>query len=169
MTALAPSSVIVRPMARADLDRVCEIEQTVFALPWSRKSFESEVSGDPCSLSWVAEEDGRVVGYLVAWHVADELHIGNLAVSPASQGRGIAAGLLSGALAGAAKRGIEYAALEVRVSNERAIRLYERFEFRGIAIRKAYYEDNGENALIMIRAINKSDGGPGGLRPGGGA
>jgi ribosomal-protein-alanine N-acetyltransferase len=154
---VAPSPVIVRPMARIDLDRVCEIEQAVFALPWSRKSFESEVSGDPCSLSWVAEEDGLVVGYLVAWHVADELHIGNLAVVPARQGRGVAASLLSSALAGAAERLIEHAALEVRASNERAIRLYERFGFRGVAIRKAYYEDNGENALIMFRAIGGGD------------
>jgi ribosomal-protein-alanine N-acetyltransferase len=118
---------------------------------------------------WVAEEEGRVVGYLVAWHVADELHIGNLAVAPAKQGRGIAASLLSGALASAAERGIEYAALEVRVSNERAIRLYERFGFSGIAIRKAYYEDNGENALIMLRVIGGGAGGPAGQAPGGGA
>lgn len=153
-------------MARTDLDRVCEIEQAVFVLPWSRKSFENEVSGDPCSLSWVAEEDGRVVGYLVAWHVADELHIGNLAVVPPRQGAGIASRLLSCALAGAAERRIEYVALEVRVSNERAIRFYERFGFRGIAIRKAYYEDSGENALVMLRVIGGGDGGPAERAPG---
>jgi [ribosomal protein S18]-alanine N-acetyltransferase len=164
---VASSPVTVRPMAPADLDGVCEIERAVFALPWSRKSFEDEVSGDPCSVPWVAEEDGRVVGYLVAWHVADELHIGNLAVAPAKQGGGIGASLLSGALAAAAERGIEYAALEVRVSNERAIRLYERFGFSGIAIRKAYYEDNGENALIMLRVIGGGAGGPAGQAPGG--
>jgi ribosomal-protein-alanine N-acetyltransferase len=157
-----PSPVTVRPMAQADLDRVCEIEKAVFALPWSRTSFENEVSGDPCSLPWVAEEGGRVAGYLIAWHVADELHIGNLATAPDRQGRGIASSLLSGVLAEAARRGIEYAALEVRVSNERAIRLYERFGFSGIAIRKAYYEDNGENALIMLREVGAGEGGSAG-------
>jgi len=155
-------------MLGADIDRVCEIEQAVFAHPWSRGSFESEVSGDPCSLPWVAEDGGVVVGYLIAWHVADELHIGNLAVAPDRQGRGIASSLLSGALAAAAERGIEYAALEVRVSNERAIRLYERFGFSGVAIRKAYYEDNGENALIMLRVTGVDGSGPA-ERVGGGA
>lgn len=159
MTATAPARVTVRPMAVADLDRVCEIEQAVFALPWSRRSFESEVCGDPCSMSWVAEQDGCVVGYLVAWHVADELHIGNLAVDPARRGGGIASGLLASVLAAADEHGIEYAALEVRVSNDRTIRLYERFGFCGVAIRKAYYEDNGENALVMLRVGGGGGGG----------
>lgn len=159
---MAPSPATVRPMLGTDVDRVCEIEQAVFARPWSRRSFESEVSGDPCSLPWVAEDDGVVVGYLIAWHVVDELHIGNLGVAPDRQGRGVASSLLAVALTAAAERGIEYAALEVRVSNERAIRLYERFGFRGVAIRKAYYEDNGENALIMLRVAGVNGDRPAG-------
>jgi len=141
-------------MAKGDLDAVCAIEQVVFSRPWARASFETEVSGDPRSLSWVADDRGAVVGYLVAWHVVDELHIGNLAVAPGTQGEGVGALLLARALADAADRGIEHAALEVRVGNERAIRLYERFGFEAVAIRKAYYEDNGENALVMFRPVH---------------
>jgi ribosomal-protein-alanine N-acetyltransferase len=142
-------------MTQTDLDAVCAIEQAVFANPWSRASFEREVSGDPRSLPWVADDRGAVVGYLVAWHVVDELHVGNLAVAPGTQGEGVGALLLATALADAADRDIEHAALEVRVSNERAIRLYERFGFEGVAIRKAYYEDNGESALVMFRPVRR--------------
>jgi ribosomal-protein-alanine N-acetyltransferase len=148
-------------MAKADLDAVCAIEEAVFPRPWSRASFETEVSGDPRSRSWVADDRGVVVGYLVAWHVVDELHIGNLAVAPGTQGEGIGALLLARALADAAERGVEHAALEVRVGNEKAIRLYERFGFESVAIRKAYYEDNGENALVMFRPVG-GGGAPGG-------
>jgi len=152
-------------MVGADLDAVCAIEQAVFAIPWSRRSFENEVRGDPAGLSWVVVEEGRVVGYLVSWHVADELHIGNVAVEPGRHGKGIATALLETALAAASARGIEFAVLEVRVSNARAIRLYERFGFEGVAIRKGYYADNGENALVMLKFVPEH--GPGGAAAGG--
>ncbi|MBM3306800.1 MAG: ribosomal protein S18-alanine N-acetyltransferase [Candidatus Eisenbacteria bacterium] len=153
--------VTVRPMTADDLDAVCEIEQAVFAMPWSRQSFENEVSGDTRSMSFVAEEGGRVEGYLVAWHVVDELHIGNLAVRPDRQGEGLGARLVAAALAAAAGRGIRHAALEVRVSNARAIAVYERCGFRGVAIRRGYYEDNGEHALVMFREFGEAADGPG--------
>jgi ribosomal-protein-alanine N-acetyltransferase len=140
-------------MAQGDLDRILVIEQAVFRSPWSRASFEIEVSGDPASLSWVAELGGALVGYLISWHVADELHIGNIAVAPVAQGRGVATELLRSALSVAAARGIAYATLEVRVSNQRAIRIYERFGFGPVAIRKRYYTDDGEDALVMAKDL----------------
>jgi ribosomal-protein-alanine N-acetyltransferase len=147
-------------MARGDIDRILTIEQAVFRSPWSRAAFELEVSGDPASLSWVAEEEGAIVGYLVSWHVADELHIGNVAVAPAAQRRGVATGLLRNALSVAAARGIAYATLEVRVSNERAVRLYEWLGFRPVAIRKRYYTDDGEDALVMAKDLPAAEESP---------
>jgi ribosomal-protein-alanine N-acetyltransferase len=148
----------IRPMAAPDLDRVLVIEHAVFPTPWSRKSFEGELGGG-CSVPWVAERDGEVVAYLVSWHVEDELHIGNIAVAPVAQGRGIGRDLLEFCLRDAASRGVACATLEVRCSNGRAIRLYEAFGFRPVAIRRGYYSDTGEDALVMMKDLAAGEGG----------
>ena len=149
----------IRAMVRADLDRVVEIEHAVFPAPWSRASFEGELAGDS-SLQWVAEREGSVVGYLMSWLVADELHIGNIAVAPAAQRQGIGRELLRFCLDDAAARGVAYATLEVRVSNGRAIRLYEAFGFTPVAMRRRYYSDTGEDALVMMRHFPDNEGAP---------
>jgi ribosomal-protein-alanine N-acetyltransferase len=137
-------------MGAADLDRVLVIEHAVFPAPWTRRAFEAELKGG-ASVPWVAERGGEVVGYLVSWRVADELHIGNIAVTPALQGRGIGRTLLEFCLRDAESGGAAYATLEVRVSNERAISLYETFHFRPVAMRRGYYSDTGEDALVMMK------------------
>lgn len=142
----------IRPMAAGDLDRVLGIEHAVFPAPWSRASFEGELVGRN-SLPWVAEDEGEVVGYLISWLVADELHIGNIAVAPTAQRRGIGRRLLASCLDDAGSRGVAFATLEVRVSNDRAIRLYETFGFRPVAMRRGYYSDTGEDALVMMMDI----------------
>lgn len=145
-------------MAAGDLDRVLVIEHAVFPTPWSRRSFEAELEGG-CSVPWVAERDGDVVAYLVSWLVEDELHIGNIAVAPAAQGRGIGRELLRFCLEDAAARGVAWATLEVRSSNGRAIRLYETFGFRPVAMRRGYYSDTGEDALVMMKDVAPGEGG----------
>ena len=127
--------------------------------PWSRESFEDEITGSATARSWVVEEDGEIVAYLVSWLVTDELHIGNIAVKPELRGRGIGATLLRYSLDDAAGHGVALATLEVRMSNESAIALYRRFGFLDVAIRKGYYSDDGEDALVMLKDIAAGAGG----------
>ena len=90
---------------------------------------------------------------LNAWFVGDELHIGNIAVTKARQGLGMGKQMLEHLLGEASRREVGHATLEVRVSNARAIRLYRRYGFRPIALRKRYYSDNGEDAMVMFAEI----------------
>lgn len=149
--------ISIRPMAAGDLDRILAIEHAVFPAPWSRTSFEGELQGSR-SAPWVAERAGEVVAYLISWRVAEELHIGNIAVAPAAQRQGIARELLRFCLDDAASRGIAYATLEVRVSNDRAIRLYETLGFGPVAMRRGYYSDTGEDALVMMKHFGGGEG-----------
>jgi ribosomal-protein-alanine N-acetyltransferase len=137
-------------MALPDLDHVLAIERQVFSEPWVRAHFEYEIVQSTVSYIRVARASGELVGYLVAWIVWDELHLGNVAVAPSWQHRGVATALLEEMLSDSTARGCRLATLEVRVSNERAIALYERLGFKSIAVRRRYYRDNGEDALIMM-------------------
>ncbi len=152
-------TLLIRDMTSGDLDRVCEIEDVVFPMPWPRATFDEEVGKNPDCLAWVAEKGDLLVAYLIAWIVSDELHIGNLAVIPSERSTGVATELLRSALDGATERDLDYATLEVRVSNENAIALYEKFSFRGVAMQKRYYPDTGEDALVMMRELSAEDQG----------
>jgi len=141
--------VEIRRMSTGDVDSVHAIEREVFSSPWSRASFEREC-GEQISSSWVAVLDGSVAGYAVSWIVCDEVHIGNIAVRPGLQRRGIGTRLLARMLEEGVSRGARLATLEARESNVKALGLYERFSFRPVAIRKRYYADSGEDAIVMI-------------------
>lgn len=146
----------IRRMQEGDLDQVAAIERDLFTMPWSRSSFLFEISDSKTGYAVTALSSGTVVGYAVAWFVADELHIGNVAVARWAQGNGVGKILVEHLLSEAAGRETAFATLEVRASNARAINLYRRYGFRGIAIRKHYYSDNGEDALVMIADIGKA-------------
>ena len=143
----------IRRMTVTDIQRVCELEKELFSMPWPRSSFLYEISGNDRSFPIVGLEDGEIVAYAIAWFVCDELHIGNVAVSIRRQGSGLGKALLRHLLDEAASRGTAFATLEVRASNVRAIGLYRNHGFKGIAIRKNYYTDNREDALIMMADI----------------
>jgi ribosomal-protein-alanine N-acetyltransferase len=98
----------------------------------------------------VAELDGRVIGYAGAWVVLDECHITNIAVAEAERGKGIGRKLTEALIRYVSNLGAAYATLEVRVSNERAQRLYKSLGFVSVGKRKRYYEDNGEDAFLMV-------------------
>ena len=100
---------------------------------------------------FVAELSGRVVGYIGVWKIVDEGHITNVAVSPDYRRMQIGSALLKTMLEITAEEGIVRHTLEVRTGNEAAIGLYEKFGFETAGVRKGYYEDNGEDALIMWR------------------
>ncbi len=141
-----------RYMTVEDLDVVMEIERQVFIDPWSRKSYEFEIGENQYSLPLVLEHAGKVVGYAVVWQVYEEFHIASLAIAPAQQGRGWGKYLLEVLLKLADNA--DYALLEVRPSNTRAIRMYEQFGFTRLGVRKRYYQ-NGEDALVMRKMLRK--------------
>jgi [ribosomal protein S18]-alanine N-acetyltransferase len=141
----------LRRLQLSDLDAIEQIERASYPSPWSRSMFASELA-KPSSLSFGAvDETGRLVGYLVLSRYVDAWHVMNVAVAPERRRQGIASALLRRLLDQTkddAQRGYT---LEVRVSNIGAISLYERFGFRAKGVRRAYYTDNREDALIMWR------------------
>ena len=135
-------------MTPADLDEVCDIENKAFSVPWSRISF-TEALADESNFLLVCEACGSVVGYADTWCVLDEATVTNIAVREDFRGQGIGAALLGAALDMAKERGISAVTLEVRKSNEPAIKLYNRFGFEAVGTRPRYYEKPTEDAIIM--------------------
>lgn len=145
----------LRPMRYEDLDAVLEIERS-FSAPWTRDMFLQELRAGEVSENRVVEVEGEVAGYVLWWYVADEVHIVNLAVSPRLRRRGLARRLLEAVFARARTRRMCIATLEVRFHNHAAIQLYETLGFQRVAIRKSYYADNGEDALVMLKPLEDS-------------
>lgn len=143
----------IEPMRERDLDRVMEIEKICFSSPWSRRMFLSEISDNPFSTSLVARDLSRVVAYICFWIVFDEVHLMNLAVHPSERRHGLAQELLQVALEKGKRQGARVATLEVRRSNEAAKRLYERNGFAVVSVRKHYYTDPKEDALLFSKSL----------------
>jgi ribosomal-protein-alanine N-acetyltransferase len=146
------NKVEIRRLELRDLSAIERIERDSYRTPWSRSMFAGELA-KPSSLSLGAfePETGELLGYLIISRYVDAWHVMNLAVAPAYRRRRIAASLLERLFdltAGQDRRGYT---LEVRVSNDVAIRLYEQAGFRPRGIRRGYYTDNREDALIMWR------------------
>ena len=143
----------IRPLAYADLPQVIAIERRAFPTPWSLAMFVLELS-KPSGICLAALDHGVIVGYLVCSRYDTVWHLMNVAIEPARQRQGIATTLLE-RLFEQADRPNEQYTLEVRTSNDAAIRLYERFGFRAAGRRRAYYHDNREDALIMWRTVEE--------------
>jgi len=143
----------IRQLAYADLPQVIAIERRAFPTPWSLAMFVLELS-KPSGICLAALEDGTIIGYLVCSRYDTVWHLMNVAVEPKRQRQGIASTLLERLFEQADKPSEQYT-LEVRTSNDGAIRLYERFGFRAAGRRRAYYHDNREDALIMWRTVGE--------------
>ncbi|MBX5465755.1 MAG: ribosomal protein S18-alanine N-acetyltransferase [Clostridia bacterium] len=144
-----PLHLEFREMRLEDLPEVLAIERVSFPTPWSRQSFINELTDNGYAHYVVALRDGRVVGYSGMWLILDEAHITNIAVHPELRGRGAGDLLLSEMERRARERGINRMTLEVRPSNAPARRLYLRHGFVERGIRKGYYADTQEDAIIM--------------------
>jgi [ribosomal protein S18]-alanine N-acetyltransferase len=142
----------LRRLQLRDLSAIEEIERSSYPTPWSRSMFAGELT-KPSSICLGAfdGETDALLGYLVISRYVDAWHVMNVAVDPRHRRRGIAASLLERLFEVTAGDGRRGYTLEVRVSNESAIKLYERAGFRARGIRRGYYTDNREDALIMWR------------------
>ncbi len=137
------------PLAATHLDEVLAIERAAFTTPWRVEDFRNLIENPDAINLAAVESSGRVVGYSCAWRVVECAELGNLAVLPERRGRGVARGLLDTTLKACRRKRVEVLFLEVRESNERAVELYERYGFSRIGLRRAYYSDPVEDALIM--------------------
>lgn len=142
--------IIIRRMTAADIDAVEAIERATFAIPWSRESFRREIEENVAARYLVAEKNGRVIGYGGSWIILDESHITNIAVEKSERGYGYGKRLTGALLQYLSNLGAVYATLEVRVSNERAQKIYSDLGFVKVGKRKRYYEDNNEDAWLMV-------------------
>ena len=147
----------IRPAERRDISELLFIEESQFPEPWTRRILLDEITNAETRRYTVAVQNRRIIGYLGVMFVLDELHINTIGTLPGEEGRGIASSLLDDAWADAKVRGLKRATLEVAVSNERAIALYYRYGFAPVGVRKNYYEQINEDALILWADLPDSD------------
>jgi ribosomal-protein-alanine N-acetyltransferase len=149
------SDLVIEPMAEGHLDDVLRIERERFPAPWSEGMFRQEVEETWLSRSFVARVDGGVVGYIVAWFLRGEVHILNLAVTATHERRGIGKRLLLHIVDLAQAAQSHLITLEVRSSNHAAKLLYVTTGFAPVGIRRRYYRDNNEDAIVMTRRLRE--------------
>jgi len=143
------SELILREMHEDDLPEILKIERISFSTPWSEYSFLNEIY-KKYAISRVAMFERNIVGYICTNYVLHEAHILNLAVHPDFRRQGIATVMMDEALKELKKKGCVFIYLEVRASNTGAIKFYELFKFKVVDVRKKYYIDPNEDALLMM-------------------
>lgn len=144
---------VVDEMTRDDLDEVLAIERLSFPTPWSKNLFLKELHSDLSTIILFKSDsfkNHKVLGYICIWLIGGEVHILNLACHPDFRRRGIATSLLEQSLFFSFNKGVRRAFLEVRELNQEALGLYEKYGFKQIGIRKGYYSDTGEDAVVMV-------------------
>jgi ribosomal-protein-alanine N-acetyltransferase len=143
-------SDVYRAMKLDDLDEVLDIERASFLTPWTPDLFVQEFSNRRSRKGVVCRaEDGKVLGYVIWWVVFEEGHLMNIAVDPAFKRRGVATLMMDNMIARCRKDGVTRISLEVRRSNDAAILLYAKYGFNPVGLRKNYYVDEGEDAILM--------------------
>ena len=143
--------LILRPAETRDVAQIAEIEKICFATPWTEDAIYKEIASNPLAHYIIGEIDGVVAGYVGFWQILDEGHITNVAVRPEFRNNHIGTALIAIMIEIGQQLGITRYTLEVRSSNEPAKALYRNFGFKEAGLRKGYYEDNGEDAVIMWR------------------
>lgn len=149
-----PEVFVLRPMTLDDLPQVYRIELDSFTLPWPFNSYVYELTESRVSRCYVAATSGagdrkKIVGMIVIYLIEDEAHVATFAVQPESRHNGIGWRLLLHSLREVCQEGATHSLLEVRTNNQSAINLYLKFGFIKVGIRKQYYADNHEDAILM--------------------
>lgn len=144
--------ITIEEMKETDAHEFAVIDEECFAVPWSEKSFEDEYKND-IAIYFSARSDGKCVGYAGFWQVSGEGDITNVAVLEDFRRMGIGSLLMEAVIDKSKKLGLSIITLEVRSSNISAQGLYKKYGFEVIGVRKRYYSDNNEDALIMTREL----------------
>ncbi|GAA3645086.1 ribosomal protein S18-alanine N-acetyltransferase [Asaccharospora irregularis] len=148
------NNIIIEPMTLSDIDGVFEVEKSCFEDYWSKDSFKKELSNDVARYI-VAKLGGKIVGYVGIWLIVDEGHITNVAVHKDYRGQKIGDKLIKSLVELCRKNSILAMTLEVRSSNTIAQNLYKKYGFKMVGVRKEYYSDNKEDAIIMWNQIKE--------------
>ena len=144
---------VERLATAGDLDGVLAIEDASFNNPTTREWYEAELKRpEVCHIYVLRTADCPVAAFCAFWRVADQIHINNLAVRPELRGQGLASRLLAGVMAESARMGADSATLEVRRSNTPALRLYAKAGFTEAGVRRNYYTQPVEDALVLVRS-----------------
>lgn len=138
----------IREISLSDVNLLFEIEKASFSSPWTKEALRLQINS-PMAFNLLIEVREEIAGYVMCLVASDECHILNFAIHPRFRKRGYGSELFSSALSMLRKRGIRHVFLEVREKNLAAIQLYLKFGFKIIGKRKKYYEDSGEDALVM--------------------
>ncbi len=140
----------IRRMIPEDISEVFRIDAQTAALYWPESSYHFETERNDASRCWVAvNENGSILGFLILWLIVDEIHVANFAVHPEYQNQGIGTALLIHGLINAWEEGARVSFLEVRASNLSALHIYQKLGYEPVGIRKNYYQDNHEDAIMM--------------------
>lgn len=150
--AVTRNELVIREMVAADLDLIVRLEKEIFSAPFNRKTFENILDHENY-YSWVVVKDGMTVGYAVCSLVVDDAELINIAVDKRWRSIGIGAHIMDYITEFLRPRGCRRMFLEVRPSNEVAKSFYEKFGFYRIGLRRGYYADNGEDAIVMVRKM----------------
>ncbi|WP_088547863.1 ribosomal protein S18-alanine N-acetyltransferase [Paenibacillus aquistagni] len=145
----AANQALIRPMSVQDIPQVMEVEHTSFTVPWTSDAFLNELNNNRFACYLVLEIEGRIAGYAGMWMIVDEAHVTNIAIYPDDRGHGFGELLLGELVRQALAMGMRKMTLEVRESNHIAQGLYRKFGFEPAGVRKGYYTDNQEDAIIM--------------------
>ena len=148
------NNIIIRSMTKDDVDSVYIVEESCFTDPWSKESIRKELKND-LARYLVAELDNKIVGYVGVWFVVDEGHITNVAVHSDYRGKKIGDKLVKEMVKLCEESKLVAMTLEVRSSNTVAQNLYRKYGFKMGGIRKEYYSDNKEDAIIMWNQLNE--------------
>ena len=146
---------IINTAAEEDMLRILEIEHETISPPWTHGALLGEIFRDD-SFFAVAVVDGGVIGFVILRRITDEGELLQIAVDPSARRRGVADMLMCAALDYASKHSLGSVFLEVRSSNLAAISLYEKHGFKRVRVRKDYYSDPVEDAVVMVRTVNAS-------------
>ena len=143
------AELVIRKATAEDVAQIEQIEKLCFATPWSYESLNHDIENNPLAIYLVAEQAGEILGYVGTWMIYGESHITNVAVSPNHRRQHVGSLLIETLIQTMKNVGITSHTLEVRENNAAAQKLYAKYGFEAAGKRKGYYDDTGEDAIIM--------------------